>query len=68
MWESRGSCGISKGGGKGGNLGLAFHAFHGPAFPQPTSLPRFFLLSSVVREFAGSDMTRFRSRGCVLGQ
>ena len=40
MWKSRAFCGISKRGGNGGKVALAFglfHGFHGASFPQRVS-------------------------------
>ena len=40
MWKSRAFCGISKRGGNGGKVALAFglfHGFHSASFPQPIS-------------------------------
>jgi hypothetical protein len=44
-----------------GSLLLAFHAFHGPAFPQLILHQAVFLLSSVCQWSAGSDTIPFRS-------
>ena len=48
------------------NLGLVFHAFHGPAFPQLSFRRAVLLLSSVCRRFGGSGRTRCRSPECAL--